>query len=69
MNYIHQNPVKGGLVKSMEQWEFSSYRDYTNLRTGTLCNKQLGFNLTGIQGFMHSSDQMTSTQTFTQLIR
>lgn len=49
MNYIHQNAVKGGLVKSIEQWEFSSYRDYANLRAGTLCNKRLGFEVTGVQ--------------------
>jgi putative transposase len=27
-NYIHQNPVKNGLVKTPGEWEFSSYRDY-----------------------------------------
>ena len=40
-NYIHQNPVKAGLVKKMENWEFSSFRDYAGLRDGTLCNKEL----------------------------
>ncbi len=34
--YIHLNPVKAGLVKHPEDWEFSSYRDYINLRQGTL---------------------------------
>jgi putative transposase len=27
-NYIHQNPVKHSYVAKMEDWEFSSYRDY-----------------------------------------
>jgi putative transposase len=27
-NYIHQNPVKHGYVKTMKDWEFSSYRYY-----------------------------------------
>lgn len=27
LTYIHQNPVRAGLVKSIEDWEFSSYRD------------------------------------------
>jgi putative transposase len=44
-HYIHQNPVKGKLVKSMEDWEMSSYRDYIGLRNGTLCNKQLAYSL------------------------
>ncbi|MBN2634646.1 MAG: transposase [Prolixibacteraceae bacterium] len=39
-NYIHQNPVKGGLVNSPSEWEFSSYRDYTNERNGQLINRE-----------------------------
>ncbi|MDJ0705954.1 MAG: transposase [Leptolyngbyaceae cyanobacterium MO_188.B28] len=34
--YIHLNPVKAGLVKRPEDWEFSSYQEYTELRQGTL---------------------------------
>jgi hypothetical protein len=34
--YIHLNPVTAGLVDSPLEWEFSSYRDYLGLRTGTL---------------------------------
>ena len=26
--YIHQNPVRAGLVKKLEEWEYSSYREY-----------------------------------------
>ncbi len=40
-HYIHQNPLKAGLVKRMEDWPFSSFRDYMNLRNGTICNKEL----------------------------
>jgi REP element-mobilizing transposase RayT len=40
-NYIHQNPLKAGLVDSLEDWQFSSYLDYAGLRNGTLCNKEL----------------------------
>ncbi|MDQ3021583.1 MAG: transposase [Bacteroidota bacterium] len=43
--YIHQNPMRSGLVKKMEDWEYSSFRDYCNLRKGTLCNKKLAFDL------------------------
>ena len=38
-NYIHQNPVKAGLVKTITDWEFSSARDYAGLRDNTLVNK------------------------------
>ena len=34
--YIHLNPVKAGLVKKAEEWEYSSYREYIGLRNGTL---------------------------------
>jgi len=34
--YIHLNPVMAGLVKRPEDWEFSSYREYIDLRNGTL---------------------------------
>lgn len=38
-NYIHNNPVKAGLVNKAEDWEFSSYRCYCGLSTGNLINK------------------------------
>ncbi len=37
-NYIHSNPVRSGLVRSPEEWEFSSYQDYCGKRKGTLVN-------------------------------
>lgn len=40
-HYIHQNPFKAGLVKKMEDWEYSSFRDYIGLRKGTICNSTL----------------------------
>lgn len=39
-NYIHQNPVKANLVKTETDWEFSSAKDYSGQRNGTLINKQ-----------------------------
>ena len=39
--YIHQNPVKAGMVKSATDWEFSSARDYAKLRNGSLVNYEL----------------------------
>lgn len=47
-HYIHQNPVKAGLVQKMEDWEFSSFKDYAGLRGGTLTNQELGFELFGL---------------------
>jgi putative transposase len=39
--YIHNNPVKAGLVNRAEEWQYSSALDYAELRNGTLCNKML----------------------------
>jgi len=38
-NYIHNNPVKAKLVKKTTDWEYSSAKDYANLRNGELINK------------------------------
>ncbi len=44
-HYIHHNAVKAGLVRRMEEWEYLSFKDYARLRNGTLCNKELAFQL------------------------
>ncbi|WP_324672255.1 transposase [Hymenobacter sp. GOD-10R] len=38
-HYIHQNPVRAGLAASLEEWPYSSYRDYSGFRNGSLCNQ------------------------------
>jgi len=48
MNYIHQNPMKAKLVKWMEDWDYSSFKDYYGLRNGTLVNKKLAAQLLDI---------------------
>lgn len=40
-HYIHQNPLRAGLVKNALDWEFSSARDYAGLRNGKLINREL----------------------------
>ena len=44
-HYIHQNPVSAGLTTTNCDWEFSSAQDFSGTRNGTLCNKQLAFQL------------------------
>lgn len=45
--YIHTNPYTANIVASPFDWSFSSLKDYAGLRNGTLCNKELLFELTG----------------------
>ena len=55
--YIHQNPWKAGLVDKMEDWSFSSFRDYALMRNGSLCKKEIAFNLLDVneQTFLQDS--------------
>ena len=46
--YVHNNPFEAGLVKTLSDWPYSSYLDYTDVRKGTVCNKSLFFNRTGL---------------------
>ena len=39
--YIHNNPVKAGLVEKETDWEYSSARDFAFLRDRTLINLKL----------------------------
>lgn len=48
VHYIHNNAYAANLVNSPFHWEFSSLKDYANLRNGTLCNKELFFKLSGL---------------------
>ncbi len=40
-NYIHQNPVKAGLVKNAEDWKYSSAKDYANMQSQDIINKEV----------------------------
>jgi putative transposase len=44
-HYVHQNPLKAKLVTKMEDWQYSSFKDFMGIRNGTLCNKRLAFEL------------------------
>lgn len=47
MHYIHQNPLKAGLVTRMGNWNFSSFRGYAGMRTPLECGSSRLFELTG----------------------
>jgi REP element-mobilizing transposase RayT len=47
--YIHQNPWKAKLVDKIEDWTYSSFRDFIGLRHGSLCNLVLARELLEIQ--------------------
>ena len=45
-HYIHQNPLKAGLVRLPNEWEFSSFTDYEGTNQTKLCNQPLLHDLT-----------------------
>ena len=45
LNYIHQNPVQAGLVTVAEDWQYSSFPDYAKRRNGTLCSRNIAYQL------------------------
>lgn len=46
-HYIHQNPVVANLVSKLEDWEYSSFKDYAELRNGNICQKELAVKYCG----------------------
>ena len=36
LRYIHRNPVRRGLVKNPEEWEWSGYRHYLTEQVGVV---------------------------------
>ncbi len=56
-HYIHNNPVKDGLVHSMDAWEFSSYRDYTGMRKGSLINKTLALETISLEDDLFNAQE------------
>ena len=44
LRYIHQNPVKAGIVKSPSQFQWSSFREYDgSIDTDCICSHTLPF--------------------------
>lgn len=48
IHYTHNNAYAANLTTSAFDWEFCSLPDYANIRNGTLCNKELLYQLTGL---------------------
>ncbi len=48
-NYIHQNPLVAKLCDKIEDWEYSSFRDYLGLRSSSICKKDVALRLLDIK--------------------
>lgn len=63
-HYIHQNAWKAKLANKIEDWEYCSFRDYIGLRNGTICNKQLAFELLDLDPQTFYQDSYTVIDNF-----
>lgn len=63
-NYIHQNPLVAGLVNLMEDWEFSSFREYISKVNDSLCDITFARQLLDIPNidFYNKSYEMINQQ-------
>lgn len=61
-HYIHQNPLRAGLVSKLEDWMFSSFKDFAGMREGTLINKERAKKIAGYneQSFLLESYQLVN---------
>lgn len=68
-HYIHQNPIKAQLVMKLEDWEFSSFKDFANIRSGLLPNKEHAFLLLEIdeKNFVENSYKVISPELIEKL--
>ncbi len=64
INFIHQSPLRKELVKRLEDWEFSSFRDYCGTRNESLCNVDLASKLLNIdfKDFYNYSNQILTNE-------
>jgi len=60
VNFIHQSPLRMELVNRLEDWEFSSFKEYWGHRSESLCNVDLAVKLLNIdlKDFYYYSNQI-----------
>ena len=46
MHYIHQNPWKANLADRLEDWKYSSFREYIGMPGLLPCNKEILLSMT-----------------------
>jgi putative transposase len=49
-HYIHQNPLKAGLVRKIEDWPYCSFRNYIGTESRLFCYQERLFSMTGLTG-------------------
>lgn len=56
MHYIHQNPLKANLVKKLEDWPYSSFRQLIGADHFLICNDKLLWTVSGYESSAFYAD-------------
>ncbi len=56
LRYIHQNPVKAGIVKSIDQYKYSSYNDYIE-KANSIIDAEFALSLIGKESFAEFNNE------------
>jgi hypothetical protein len=69
-HYIHQNPLRAKLVKKMEDWQYSSFKDYCSWKSTAFCNIDRAESILGItrETFYNDSYKTISDSEIVRLI-
>ena len=62
LRYIHQNPVKSGLCKSVDKYIYSSYKDYIDDNQKSLTDTQLIYSIIDKKTFVELNNQPSDEQ-------
>ena len=55
-HYIHQNPLRAGLVNKLEDWRYGSYLEYTTMPEEGICNRDMAIRLLDINPSTFAED-------------
>ncbi len=62
LRYIHQNPVKAGLSKTVDEYNWSSYHEYITPKKDQLTDTEIALEMIGKDEFIKFNNQMNDDQ-------
>ncbi|HEY5823551.1 MAG TPA: transposase [Cyclobacteriaceae bacterium] len=68
-HYVHQNPYRAGIVKKMEDYKWSSMKEYVGLTTQNLCRKDIAYQFMNInkESFLANSYSVASDEVINEM--
>ena len=57
LRYIHQNPVKAGITKTIDEYRYSSYNEYIEKKTNSLVDIKFALDMLGEKEFIRFNNE------------